>query len=242
MSRPALTLSMSLVLASAAAATIVACGTQTDPLAREPAGSIVAQAVNAAKTAPDVTLSGTVPIPGGDLDLTLSRRSGDGCAAKITEPDNGTVDVVVLGQSIWMRPDPGWWTEEQRKATGALGGSEANAMVREFQGKYLKSSTSDVGMADLADLCDVGKLVSEIKLPASAAKGAVTMVDGQRAMPLKGKSGTFGTVYVSDTYAPRVLKVTQADGGSGAVTFTYNSPPIAAPPEGETVDASRFGM
>lgn len=241
MSRPTVTTYFAILLASATAATVAACGNSTGPLDRENASMIAAQAVTDTTSASDITMSGTFPVQGTSLRLTLTRKAGDGCSVAITESTGGTINIIGIGTKIWMRPDSGWWAVEKRKAASAGNAAEANAMIGKLEGKYLEGSTADTGMSSATSLCDVGKLLSEIKPSRTTRKGAPMIVDGQRALPLTGLAGTTGTVYVTDTYSPRILSIVSSN-GKQSVNVSYVSPTVTAPPANETVNASRFGM
>jgi hypothetical protein len=140
---------------------------------------------------------------------------------------------VTIGSTVWVKPDNTFWN--------SFAGSSAQQVIAVLGGKYLKTSSSDSNMADLVKICNVSELSSTFTSAGTVTKGDVTTIGGQRALTLKDSKG--GTLYVTDTSTPRILKVTnpsKSDGGS--LTFTYGAVTVTAPPASQTVDGSKFGM
>lgn len=140
-----------------------------------------------------------------------------------------------MGGTVWVKPDNAFWK--------SFAGGSAQQAIAVLGGKYLKTTASDPNMADMVKICNVSDLSSSIAKASKVTKGAVTTIDGQRALALKDVAKG-GTMYVTDTSAPRILQVTnpsKSDGGS-TMKFTYGQVKVTAPPASQTVDGSKYGF
>jgi hypothetical protein len=198
------------------------------------ASQVVGKAVSDLKSEPHFSISGKINSDGQNLSLALGYKSPSDCQGTIGLDNKGSFGVVSIGDAVWVKPDNAFWN--------AFAGSSAQQAIAVLGGKYLKTSSSDPNMAGLVKICNVNELTSMFTSTGTVTKGAVTTIDGQRALALKdSKEG--GALYVTDTSTPRILQVTnssKSDGGS--LTFTYDAVTVTAPPASETVDGSKYGM
>jgi hypothetical protein len=214
------------------------CGSG-DPLANMSAKQVLNKAISDLQSVPGYTISGTVSTPPGSLisseTLHLAYRHGTGCKGTIGFGALGSVYLVVIGGTAWVKPDAAYWKTSQ--------GKSAQQVITAVGGRYLKGSASNRSFATLIRICAAKG--SPISMRANVVKdaivkGAVTTVDGQQVVPLKDKT-MGGTVYVTDAAAPQILQVIGIQAGSrGKVTFTYGQVNLTPPPASDTIDGSSF--
>ena len=226
-------IALAFILMSSACLAATGCGGSSDPLSGMTGKQVVSKAVSDLKTEPHFSISGKVNSAGENLSLALGYKPPTGCQGTIGLDTKGSFGVVSIGNTVWVKPDNAFWN--------TFAGSSAQQVIALLGGKYLKTSSSDSNMADLVKLCNVSELSSTFTTPGTVTKGDVTTIGGQKALALKDSKG--GTLYVTDTSSPQILKVTnpsKSDGGS--LTFTYGAVNVTAPPAGQTVDGSKYGM
>lgn len=211
-----------------------AASTVADPLASLTGDQIVAKAVANLKVVPSFTMAGTVTDSSGTYNVNLSYKKGSGCQGTVAQPGKGSFAMVVIGTTAWVKPDDAFWK--------ANAGSQAGAAIALLSGRYLKGSTSNANVASLTKLCDVTSLASSLTEATGVAKGPVTVMGGQRVLPLTDKAKG-GTLYVTDTSPPRILELSNSKAGdSGKLTFSYTPVTLTPPPASQTVDGSRLGF
>lgn len=204
-----------------------------DPLASLTGKQIAAKALDDLKSAPSLTLAGTVTDKGQPETVSFGIARG-GCVNTVSMGSKGTVTMIMIGKSIWMKADAAFWK--------ASGGGDAG-MVGMFAGKYVKMPTGGGGAASDAETCSIGELTSSSNVPLSGdvTKGTLTTVNGQRVYPLTHKDTTEDdTMYVTDTSTPRIIEVVGQDVGkgntdSGRFTVSYGVPQsVTTPPASQT--------
>ena len=211
-----------------------AASTVADPLAGLTGDQVVAKAVAELKAVPSFTMAGTVTDSSGTYNVNLSYKKGVGCQGTVAQPGKGSFAMVLIGTTAWVKPDDAFWK--------ANAGSQANAAIALLSGRYLKGSTSHANVASLTKLCDVTSLASSLSEATNVAKGPVTMMGGQRVLPLTDKAKG-GTLYVTDTNPPRILQLSNSKAGnSGKLTFSYTPVTLTPPPASQTVDGSKLGF
>lgn len=224
-------------LISAAGIAVAGCGSGNgggDPLASMSGKQVVAKAVSDLKSASQFSISGKVNSDGQHLTLALGYKPPASCQGTIALDNKGSFGVVAMGGTVWIKPDNAFWK--------SFAGGSAQRAIAVLGGKYLKTTASDPNMADMVKICNVSDLTSSIAKASKVTKGAVTTIDGQRALALKDVAKG-GRMYVTDTSAPRILQVTnpsKSDGGT--MKFTYGQVKVTAPPASETVDGSKYGF
>jgi hypothetical protein len=239
---------IALAVASVTCLAVTACGgsgtggaaspsvttTVADPLASLSGDQVVAKAVAELKAVPSFTMAGTVTDSSGTYNVNLSYQKGSGCQGTVAQPGKGSFAMVVIGTTAWVKPDDAFWK--------ANAGSQADAAIALLAGRYLKGSTSNASVASLTKLCDVNSLASSLTEATGVAKGPVTVLGGQRVLPLTDKAKG-GTLYVTDANPPRILQLTNSKAGHhGTLTFSYTPVTLTPPPASQTVDGSKLGF
>jgi hypothetical protein len=225
---------------AAACLAAAACGSGGgDPLANTPAKTIVTEAFDNLKAAPSVTMVGTITQSGTNMNVNLGYKKGTGCTGTISLGSKGTLTLVVVGSTAYLKMDDTFLK--------AVAGSEASAAIALIDGRYLKAATSDSNVASFANLCNLNSLVSSLNSSNSDTftKGTVTTLNGQQVLPITDKTHG-GTLYVTDTSSPQVVQISNTSGSSGAtgklvfdVGATVNP---TAPPANQTIDGSSLGF
>jgi len=208
--------------------------TVADPLAGLSGDQVVAKAVAELKAVPSFTMAGTVTDSSGTYNVNLSYKKGSGCQGTVAQPGKGSFAMVVIGATAWVKPDDAFWK--------ANAGSQAAAAIALLAGRYLKGSTSNASVASLTKLCDVKSLASSLTEATGVAKGPVTVMGGQRVLPLTDKAKG-GTLFVTDANPPRILQLSNSKADrSGKLTFSYTPVTLTPPPASQTVDGSKLGF
>ncbi len=164
------------------------------------------------------------------LDLTLVR--GQGCTGHVSLGTKGSFVLVQIGTSTWIKPDSQFWK--------TYGGNN-QAVLQLLSGKYLKANTASFGR-QFGTLCDASKLASGLGTMQHLAKGPGTTVNGQPALDLT-KTGA-GSMDVSVSATPEILRITGAGTSTGRIDFTGYGHPVTlhTPPAGQTIDGSKLGL
>jgi len=192
-------------------------------LAAASADEILAQARQALLDAGSVHAKGTVR--SGDtpykLDLQMVRRIG---AAGSVAEQGASLGVVRIKDAAYVQLDQASW----RAVTGSA------STARKFAGKYLKvtSSNSDAFKPFLT-LTDVDHVFDSLLVPAgTVTKGAVTTVNGRKAVDLRIDGGRTGDVYVALEGRPYPLRLSYGRGSAQQVNLDSFGRKIAlkAPP------------
>jgi len=200
-----------------------------DPLAALTADQITAKAAADLGSAPSVHLAGQGSMNGqmATMNVTLTQH---GCEWTLTYPGKGSVELIVIGSSAWMKADKQFWESE-------AGTSRGQVMAQLLDGRYAKMPADKIG--NMVSYCSPHDLAKQINNGDPEVKGPLTVVDGQRALELRDTAdGSVG--YVSLSAHPEVLSNRGGKGGNtGQVTVTYNTPgTISPPPAGQVVDLS----
>jgi hypothetical protein len=206
-----------------------------DPLAGQSGKQVLDKAVGNLKSASSFTMSGSVTESGSAYTVNLGYKPGTGCTGTVDQAGKGTLAVVVIGTTAWVKPDAAFW-----KATA---GSQAATVIHLIGGKYLKGSTTAGTVAGLAKVCDVTSLAAQLQAPSQVARGQATTVHGQPAVPLTD-AATGTTIYVTNASAPQVLQLVNGKGGhAGKITFNVGAPvTLQPPPAHQVVDGSKYGF
>ena len=233
--RFALRAALALAAASGVCLAAAGCGSGGDPLATMTANQVVTKAVADLESAPSFGISGTtVDGQGVPESMRLEYKHGTGCEGTVSWGSKGSLYLVVIGGTAWEKPDDAYWK--------AYEGKSAAQVIALIGGRYLKGSASDSYFAPLAQVCDTDTFASSIKLPKDLVKESVTTVDGQRVVPLTAKTKK-GTMDVTDTSSPRILRVTGTNAGSSTgLIFTYSPVSLTAPPARQTIDSTALGF
>ncbi|HEX8008338.1 MAG TPA: hypothetical protein VF482_18150 [Trebonia sp.] len=245
------TVTAAVIAAAALAAGTAACGSPVpgsaygmgtatpavtpDPLAGLTADQITRQTMADLNNASSVRYAGTILESGQHLSVNLTLVRGHGCQGSVGLSGRGSVQMVDNGKFVWMLPNDSFYK--------SLGVSAAEIPL--LSGKWLKVSEKSV-LGDLSSACTISNLAGYMSShDAGMIKGAVTSLDGQRAMIIT-QTGEPGKVYVSDTARPELLRLSVPKGpgtGTGTITFSdYGLPvTITPPPASKTLNSGELG-
>jgi hypothetical protein len=199
------------------------------------AKQVAAKATADLKSAPSFTIAGSGPDSGHTVSINLGLKDGKDCAGTISEGSQGGLALVVIGSTIWLKPDATFWQTQ--------GGSEGAAVGKLLAGKYIEAPTSNSNASSLASICNADSLTSQMQMPTDVAKGPLTTVSGQKVLTLSDKAKD-STIYVTDTTSPQIVRViSKQPGNAGQFTITYGAPAsVTAPPASQTVNGAQYGF
>lgn len=226
---------LTLTAACAICVTAAGCGGGGDPLAGLSAKQVLSKAVSDLKSAPSFHIAGTVN-QGGGIHIDLAYKHGTGCEGTLGIHGKGSIYLEVIGGTAWLKPDQAFWESSA--------GSSASSVIALIGGRYLKAAASSSNVSGLSQLCDANSLASSFTSPKDIAKGATSMINGQRSLALRDPAKS-AVMYVTDSGSPEILRVTGTQPGNGGrIDFTGygGSVTLTPPPADETVDGARFGF
>ena len=233
------------VLAAATIMSVTACGSSsssTSALAGLTADQIVQKSVADLKAASSVRITGKVVSSGQAIAVDLT-DAAQGCqgtiglaagATSTSSAVSGTASIVEVDSTVYMKLDESFF-----KSAGLPASDFADV-----DGKYIKlTSTSD--LASFAQLCNPSTLAGAFaKEDTGFVKAGIATINGQPALGFKQpKNASNGTVYVSQSATPQILRIA-GPANEGTIDFSdYNAhATITAPPASEVVDGSKFGL
>ena len=213
-------------LLAAAAGCGGASGSSANPLGGMTAQQIYAQALDNLKAASSVRVTGSIATYGGALTMNLTDGPG-GCTGTLSTNGSGSVGLVGIGSKLWIKPD-----RQYLKSSGVTA-----ALTSQLTGKYLTTTGQS---ANLATLCGLSRITSQLGTGTTFTKGAATTISGQRVLQILA-TGQPGSEYVTNSASPQVVRL---DTGSGIMDFSnYNAPlTLTPPPANETVDGAKYGF
>jgi hypothetical protein len=176
------------------------------------ADQILTTAVNAAKSAKSVHVSGAVKDSGQSIAIDLSIATGKGATGTVAEGP-ASFKLIEAGNAFYIQPNPAF----------LLKFAHSKAAVQLFKGKWLKGSPSDSSFQSFGELTSIKSLMGSLTQDhGTLSKGSNSTVNGQKAIALDSSKG--GTMYVATTGKPYPLQVTKTSGSqTGKVTFSkYN--------------------
>jgi hypothetical protein len=233
-------------LAAAAVLTVTACGSSsssTSALAGMSPDQIVQKSVANLKAASSVRISGQVVSSGQTIAVDLTDVAAKGCqgtiglaapAASSSKAVSGTASIVEVDSTVYMKLSNSFFT------SAGLPASEFS----EVSGKYIKLASGS-NLASFAQLCNPSTLSTAFsKEDTGFAKAGTATVNGQSTLAFKQpKNPSNGTVYISESATPQILRIA-GPAGQGSIDFSdYNAPAtITAPPASQIIDGSKFGL
>jgi hypothetical protein len=234
------------VLAAAAVLSATACGSSsssTSALAGMSPDQIVQKSVADLKAASSVRITGQVVNSGQTIAVDLTDVAAKGCQGTIglaapatssTKAVSGTADIVEVDSIVYMKLSDSFFT------SAGLPASEFS----QVSGKYIKLASGS-NLASFAQLCNPSTLSTAFsKQDTGFAKAGTATVNGQPTLAFKQpKNPSNGTVYVSESATPQILRIA-GPAGQGSIDFSdYNAPAtITAPSASQIVDGSKFGL
>ena len=233
-------------LAAAIALSVSACASSsssTSALAGLSADQIVQKSVADLKAASSVRITGKVVSSGQNIALDLTDVAPQGCQGSIglsasatstSKAVSGTADIIEADSTVYMKLSDSFFT------SAGLPASEFS----QVSGKYIKL-TSGSNLATFAQLCNPSTLSTAFsKEDTGFVKAGTATVNGQPTLAFKQpKNPSNGTVYVSESATPQILRIA-GPAGQGSVDFSdYNaSATITAPPASQVIDGTKFGL
>jgi hypothetical protein len=202
-----------------------------NPLAALSAGQILTKTIADFKAASSVHVGGSEGDSGQTfaVDLTLGVN---GCTGTIGLGALGSMRLLRIGSTVWMKPDTEFWKS-------ALAGFPARLSA--VEGKYVRLSPKSPTTSSFGSFCYLSQLVGQFSGAADqVVKGQTATIDGQPALQLKEGKQT-GSAYVTISARPEFLRIGDT---SGHIDFTgYNAPlALTAPPASQTVAGSKYGL
>ncbi|MCX4550482.1 hypothetical protein OG204_14335 [Streptomyces sp. NBC_01387] len=204
----------------------------------EDGGELATKAMKATRGASSLHVNGDISdSESGKVRLDLSLDKKGECKGTMGLGDEGTMGIIRTGGVVYMQYD------EKMLRTQSKGESKADvdAAVKMLAGHWVKMSPTDPDIKDLAALCDLKDLLSDLKGTDTAAKkGKDLTVDGQKATTLTEKDGkTDYTLYVAAEGKPYILKTIMKGGDQpGTLAFSEFEKPVdaKAPAKKDIVD------
>jgi hypothetical protein len=234
------------VLAAAAVLTATACSSSsssTSALAGMSPDQIVQKSVADLKAASSVRITGQVVNSGQTIAVDLTDVAAKGCQGTIglaapatssTKAVSGTANIVEADGIVYMKLSNSFFT------SAGLPASEFS----QVSGKYIKLASGS-NLASFAQLCNPSTLSTAFaKEDTGFVKAGTATVNGQPTLAFKQpKNPSNGTVYVSESATPQILRIA-GPAGQGSIDFSdYNaSVTITAPPPSQVIDGSKFGL
>jgi hypothetical protein len=199
------------------------------------ADDIATQAWADTKGAASVHVKGSATDSGKPLTFSLTLVKGKGCTGTMSEGTSGSFTIVMVGKTVWIKPDKAFWK--------ANGGSDP-ATLSIVSGKYVKD-TAGTGLGAMSTLCNLGNWIGSngSDHAAGMVRGTTATVNGQRSVQLKD-SGDTASAFVSDTAKPIIVRIADPSAGGGTFDFSgYGAATtIAAPPASQTLDGKKYGF
>ena len=197
-------------LAAVTAMSASACASSSSsaaPLAGESADQIVQKSVADLKAASSVRITGKVVSSGQNIAVNLTDVAAQGCqgtigltaaATSTSKAVSGTADIIEVDSTVYMKLSESFFTSASLPASD----------FSDVSGKYIKlASNSD--LASFAQLCNPSTLSTAFsKQDTGFVSAGTTTINGQTALAFKQpKNPSNGTVYVSQTATPQILRI-----------------------------------
>ncbi len=225
------------VVGTASAVLLTACGGSSTTAGAAPKSSaaatngvdklsateIVSKMQAAAKAATSVHVAGKSGTT--SIDLKMGAGSADGTVGL----GAGNVEIVRIGEQLYLKADKAFWTQSANASVAAV-----------VAGKYVKiAGTQAAQYALFTKMSDF--FGQALKPSGTVTKGAVSTIDGQRAIALTDTSDG-SIMYVALDGPPLPIKTTNTGSNAGEVDFTgWNQVvTIAAPPASQVLDLSKL--
>jgi hypothetical protein len=202
-----------------------------NPLAALTAGQILSKTIADFKAASSVHIAGSERDASQSftMDLTIG---ASGCTGTVRLGGQGSVVLLRIGGTLWMKPDDQFW-----KSYLAATPADLPAV----QGKYVRLSPKGPATSSFGAFCYLSQLAGQVSGAGNQlVKGQTATIGGQPALQLKDTEQA-GSAYVTISASPEFL---QTGDTGGHIDFTdYNAPlALTAPPASQTVAGSEYGL
>jgi hypothetical protein len=98
-------------------------------------------------------------------------HAGTECSGTYSVGGKGSVQIIMLGTTAWVKPDDALWQSSGIPA----------AVLPRVSGKWVRSSTSASGVGSLAATCSLTKLLDSMQEPAGPHDGGTIAIGGSMA-------------------------------------------------------------
>jgi hypothetical protein len=213
------------------ASTAPSASTAGNPLAALTARQILAKTIADFKAASSVHIAGSERAAGQSFTMNLT-VGANGCTGTVGLGAQGSVLLLRIGGTVWMKPDDQFWKSALATAPADLSAVE---------GKYVRLSPKGPATSSFGAFCYLSQLAGQVGgADDQVVKGQTAAIGGQPALQLKD-TGQAGSAYVTISASPEFL---QTGDTGGHVDFTdYNAPlALTAPPASQTVAGSKYGL
>lgn len=217
---------------SASSSASAAASASVDPFDGMTGTQIVNAADATLKTVPTLRLQGTMTDSGQQMRMDLTIVRGVGCTGTVGEGSQGTIAMVVLGKTVWLKMDATFL-----KSMGS------NAATKTLIGKYVKTKTSGSSLSSVASFCDLDSFAKSVKKETdSYTKGGLSTVNGVQVIALTDTSDK-SVLSVTTAKPHEVVRATGTATEPGLMNMEYSAGvKITPPPAAEVVDGSKYGL
>ncbi len=192
-------------------------GSKSNGEAKKSADQVVADTQKAAVSASAVHVSGSIVVSGQPLTLDLHLVKGKGGKGTISENKLG-FEIVRLDDKAYIRGSDAFW----RKFAGV-------GVAQLVHGRWLEGSTATGGLAALAPLTDIAKLLKGVLGSHGTLKNeGETTHKGQKVVAIKD-TAQGGTLYVAATGPPYPIAIDAKQNGSISFDRWNETVSIGAP-------------
>ncbi|MFI1824886.1 hypothetical protein ACH41E_00310 [Streptomyces sp. NPDC020412] len=221
-------------------------GGADDPFGGKSDDEVVAEALQVTTDVSSVTIGfdGMMDDPDlkGRMTGEMSIHDTGQCVGAFAFEDKGKMDLAVIGKDVYLRPDDKMLRTQM--VPPGTPKAEADPVLKLFRGKWMKGSSTDPDMKDMAEFCDLDKMFKELRGdssgtgsdPGSGHRGEETVVNGQKAVPFVDSKGYTG--YIASEGKPYILKMTDPSEDAEMETVTlsnFGSAPLPTVPSPDKV-------
>ncbi|MDB1088168.1 hypothetical protein PJ985_11390 [Streptomyces sp. ACA25] len=204
-------------------------------LAEREASEIAELALDALHAVDSVRISGSGTTDDGELDMDLHIDREGNCAGELGFVEQGSFEIIVSGDQVWMKPDADFWRY-------SVGGAEGELAAQELDGKYMYGTTDDPELAGAAEMCDLDALLAEFDLSTSGnrmSKGPETVHRGTPVItvvekPYIGEEATMLVATDGEPY-PLYLGAPSAEDSFELEFSDFNEPVEIDPPPARSI-------
>ncbi|MHA6762772.1 hypothetical protein [Streptacidiphilus sp. PAMC 29251] len=223
-------------LQTGAAAPSTAPAATSAPAAAVSADALAVKAAADLRAAASVHMTGKGKDSGSTVRFDLYLVPGHGCKGTISMGGKGSLELVLIGKKVWVKPDTAFWH--------SAGGNDP-AVLNHLVGKYLASTAASKGLgSSFSDMCDVtgSKGPFSVDGLTGLTRSAGTL-HGKKVVKLHSAADSV-TMIVSDAAKPQILQVVTTGSDASTLDFSaYNAKvTLTAPPKSQTLDAAKYGM
>ncbi|MFJ3925475.1 hypothetical protein [Streptomyces sp. NPDC090022] len=211
--------------------------TDAGPFAGQSGSEIADRSTAALKGATSLTISGTVRDKGKPIQMDMAVSKGGDCRGTMTLPGEGAFELIRTGELVFIKGDETFYRTQVKD----LPKDQADEVLRQLAGKWVKSRATAQDSKDLSELCDLDQLLTMFEKSKGTVKGGTADVGGKEAVKLTTMTQDgIETLYVATQGEPYLLKAVLTGKDPADVTFSkFNEPVQATPPAGEVVDSDQ---